>query len=122
MSMYSIPDLDPAIELWRGERDDVGLRVVWKEDNGWAWPKVTHSSNIVCSRGKSHFNGISRVDLSGDPNLGADLEKNLASWTSVAPFHPIVMLGKGRRSCAVIQFHVPSEGLWVLALPCVQPS
>ncbi|KAF9441186.1 hypothetical protein P691DRAFT_813475 [Macrolepiota fuliginosa MF-IS2] len=114
------PDLDPAIELWRGKRDDVSLRVVWLEHMGRLRPRITHSSNIVDSRDESHFSGILRVDLSNDPGMEADLEKNLASWTSVAPSHPIVMLGKGRKSCAVIQFQVPGEGLWLLALPCVQ--
>ncbi|KAF9443058.1 hypothetical protein P691DRAFT_809547 [Macrolepiota fuliginosa MF-IS2] len=108
------PDLDPVIELWRGERDDVSLRVVLLEYNGWLRPRVTHSSNIVDSRDESHSNGISHVDPPQDPNLKADLEKNLASWTSVAPSHPI--------SCAVTQFQVPGEGLWLLALPCVQSS
>ncbi|KAF9443590.1 hypothetical protein P691DRAFT_787861 [Macrolepiota fuliginosa MF-IS2] len=116
------PDLPPAIDQWREERDDVSLRVVWLGDSGLAQLKTTLSFHIMDSQGKSRFGGVPHFDLSKDPNRNVDLEKNLASWTIVAPSHPIIMLGKGRKSCAVIHFYVPSEGLWALALPCVQSS
>ncbi|KAF9445821.1 hypothetical protein P691DRAFT_805097 [Macrolepiota fuliginosa MF-IS2] len=62
-------------------------------------------------------------DLSSeDPTLKADLKKNLATWTEMAPSHPVTMLGRGRKSCAFFEFHIPGEAFWTLALPCVQSS
>ncbi|KAF9445647.1 hypothetical protein P691DRAFT_784929 [Macrolepiota fuliginosa MF-IS2] len=114
------PDLNPAIKQCTGERDDVSLRLVWSEGSGPA--RLTNSFYIVDSRGKRHRSEVSSIYVPDYPKRNSNLEKNLAAWTSMAPSHPVVMLGKGRKSCAVIQFYVPGEGLWLVALPCVQPS
>ncbi|KAF9441271.1 hypothetical protein P691DRAFT_811595 [Macrolepiota fuliginosa MF-IS2] len=82
---------------------------------GW----ILRASGIVDSQGKQP-DGFRLMRASDEPTWKADLEKNLATWTEMAPYHPVTILGKGGRSCACFQFHVPGE-LWVLSLPCVQP-
>ncbi|KAF9442034.1 hypothetical protein P691DRAFT_811504 [Macrolepiota fuliginosa MF-IS2] len=101
------------ISLWRigwiaGGLDDL-------PGPGW----ILRASGIVDSQGKQP-EGFKLVRASDEPTWKADLEKNLATWTDMAPSHPVTILGKGRGSCACFQFHVPGE-LWVLSLPCVQP-
>ncbi|KAF9445052.1 hypothetical protein P691DRAFT_806209 [Macrolepiota fuliginosa MF-IS2] len=115
-------DLDPKIGRYK-ERG-VSLRVAWgtagQGDTVPVWERILRYARIVNNQGEvpADFWG---TNLSDRPTWKADLQKNLATWTDKAPSHPITMLGRGRKSCACFQFHVPGE-LWVLTLPCVQSS
>ncbi|KAF9441293.1 hypothetical protein P691DRAFT_813205 [Macrolepiota fuliginosa MF-IS2] len=113
-------DLDLAIS--RVGEGGLGLRIVWSGNDSLMQRRSLRSVDLVDSQGKSHLSGFLMGNLFKDPDRNVYLEKNLTSWTNMAPSHPITMLGKGRKSCALIQFDVPGEGFWILALPCVQPS
>ncbi|KAF9445072.1 hypothetical protein P691DRAFT_806207 [Macrolepiota fuliginosa MF-IS2] len=116
-------DLHPTII--RHEERGTSLRAGWVTDGptdglgvplarGW----ILRDPGILDSQGKqSRDSEVTRA--SDEPTWKADLEKNLATWTDMAPSYPITILGRGRRSCACFQFHAPGE-LWILSLPCVQ--
>ncbi|KAF9443595.1 hypothetical protein P691DRAFT_808722 [Macrolepiota fuliginosa MF-IS2] len=115
-------DLDRGI--WRYTERGASLRVAWDTTNRGdtvpALERIFRYAAIVNSQGEASKDCDSR-DFSDGPTWKVDLAKNLATWTEMAPSHPVTMLGKGRKSYACFQFHVPGE-LWVLGLPCVQSS
>ncbi|KAF9442938.1 hypothetical protein P691DRAFT_809738 [Macrolepiota fuliginosa MF-IS2] len=114
-------DLD--LEIWRYEERGTSLRVGWhtsrQGDAVPAFQRIFHDATIVNSQGQVSYDH----EFTELPNKSwkTDLQKNLATWTDMAPSHTILMLGRGRKSCACFQFHVSGE-LWVLRLPCVQSS
>ncbi|KAF9442597.1 hypothetical protein P691DRAFT_810403 [Macrolepiota fuliginosa MF-IS2] len=115
-------DLHP--QIYRYEEGGANLQVGWhtagRGDVVPALERMFRAAKIVNSRGEepTDFEGM---NVSDEPTWQADLETNLAAWTDMAPSHPVTMFGRGRKSCACFQFNVPGE-LWVLTLPCVQPS
>ncbi|KAF9442937.1 hypothetical protein P691DRAFT_779149 [Macrolepiota fuliginosa MF-IS2] len=115
-------DLDPKIYRYR-ERGS-SLRVGWGSGRrGGAIPvfeRIFHDAMIVNSQSQASED-YEFTSRSGGSTCRADLEKNLTAWTDMAPSHPIIMFGRGQKSCACFQFNVPGE-LWVLTLPCVQSS
>ncbi|KAF9440655.1 hypothetical protein P691DRAFT_780029 [Macrolepiota fuliginosa MF-IS2] len=112
-------DLEPVII--RHKERGTSLRLGWDTD-GQEDPRalqwMTRYPSIVDGQGKisSDFE-VARP--SNNPGWEVGLEKNLATWTDMAPSHPVTILGRGRKSCAAFQFYVPGE-LWLLTLPCVQ--
>ncbi|KAF9444129.1 hypothetical protein P691DRAFT_787131 [Macrolepiota fuliginosa MF-IS2] len=94
---YNDVRLDLDLAIYRVGRGDTSLRLVWDgfEDTSLAQRVILHYPSFVHSQGKFPLRELMLSDLSKDPNRNVDLEKNLASWTNVAPSHPIIMLGKG---------------------------
>ncbi|KAF9441889.1 hypothetical protein P691DRAFT_779646 [Macrolepiota fuliginosa MF-IS2] len=115
-------DLSPKIHRYK--KPGTSLRVGWdtagQGDVGPAFEKIFHSMRIVNSRGEQSGD-YETINASDGPTWETDLKSNLATWTDMAPSHPIMMFGRGRKSCACFQFNVSGE-LWALCLPCVQLS
>ncbi|KAF9443954.1 hypothetical protein P691DRAFT_808057 [Macrolepiota fuliginosa MF-IS2] len=118
-------DLYPElIILWYEECDTnlrVGLVTACGRNGFSGSRRIFRNVSIVNGQGEEHRDS-GPVPLNDDaPTWKADLEKNLLAWAHIAPSHPVIMYGRGRKSYACFDFH-DSDRLWVLCLPCVQPS
>ncbi|KAF9441071.1 hypothetical protein P691DRAFT_800371, partial [Macrolepiota fuliginosa MF-IS2] len=120
LQSFNFHDIRPDLyrEITRYQDRGCTPRSVWdsQELSGPVWKRVFHWQG-------QHGSQDLRMDFpSHVPTWKVDLEKNLATWTKMAPSHPIIMLGKGRKSCVAFEFEVSDEEVWNLALPCVQSS
>ncbi|KAF9450251.1 hypothetical protein P691DRAFT_726361 [Macrolepiota fuliginosa MF-IS2] len=117
-------DHEPVIRLVRGNFLDAraGWHRIPSEESVDSVSEGIFYHRIISLKSRTISIEPVRGYLSQDPTLKADLKKNLSTWTNMVPSHPVIMLGRGRRSCACFQFHVPGEGLWMLALPCIRSS
>ncbi|KAF9441986.1 hypothetical protein P691DRAFT_714764 [Macrolepiota fuliginosa MF-IS2] len=102
----------------RGTEVQIGWPTGRQRDAVPAFQRIFREAVTMNSQGEP-IKDFRLINVSNEPIWKADLEKNLAIWKDMIPSHPIVMLGRGRKSCACFQFHVPGE-LWALYLPCVQ--
>ncbi|KAF9440218.1 hypothetical protein P691DRAFT_780134 [Macrolepiota fuliginosa MF-IS2] len=117
---FNFHDIRPDLcrEITRYQDRGCTPRCVWdsQELSGPVWTRIFHWQG-------QHGSQDLRMDFpSHVPTWKVDLEKNLAIWTKMAPSHPIIMLGKGRKSCVAFEFEVSDEEVWSVSLPCVQSS
>lgn len=59
------------------------------------------------------------VVLSDDPGWTAHVHQHLTSMIDLLPSHPVRLLGKGQKTCAVITFDI-LDRLWLYVLPYKQ--
>ncbi|KAF9440708.1 hypothetical protein P691DRAFT_780019 [Macrolepiota fuliginosa MF-IS2] len=120
LQSFDFHDIRPDLyrEITRYQDRGCTPRDVWdsQELPDPVWQRVFHQ------RGRHKSQGFMLDSFSEVSTWKIDLEKNLATWTKMAPSHPIIMLGKGRKSCVTFDFEASDEEFWLLSLPCVQSS
>ncbi|KAF9453328.1 hypothetical protein P691DRAFT_771504 [Macrolepiota fuliginosa MF-IS2] len=97
--------------IWRYKERGTSLQVKYGiagQSDVVAFEKIFRYGKIANSQGEASSD-YDFARPSDEPTWKADLQKNLATWTEMAPSHSVVMLGRGRKSCATFQFYVPGE-------------
>jgi hypothetical protein len=56
------------------------------------------------------------VALGDEPGWTAHIHQHLTSMAGLLPSHPVILLGKGQKTCAIIVFDIPDR-LWLYIFP-----